>query len=181
MRRSITVLGVDVIVSLIALAWCWWGAWFGLLGFSVYHSRGDVWLPTPPVAREFFQAMVMTGTVFFVALFVLVSVVIFLVRRYSGASDERSGSFLSTAFYGDNRRLYMKYAAFLFVAFISPYFYRFMRRVQLRPLMLLLNAPEARMFRICGGFAITFAAFVVAVAATDWLIARPARAEPKTI
>jgi hypothetical protein len=106
--RSAAILGVDVIASLLALAWIWSGLWFGLLGFSVYHSRVDVWLPTPLAAREFFSSTVLTGTVFFAALFMLVSVVNFLARRFSGRSESehRSGNFLTAAFYGDSRRLY---------------------------------------------------------------------------
>jgi hypothetical protein len=173
--RSAAILGVDVMASLLALGWIWSGLWFGLLGFSVYHSRGDVWLPTPPAAREFFSSMVLTGTVLFAALFVMISVAIFIVRRFSGGSEGRSGNFLTAAFYGDNRRLYVKYAVFLSSVFISPYFYSFMRTFRFRRLLVFFNSRNTQMFRIYGGFAITFAILVVAMLIADMLIARSTR------
>jgi hypothetical protein len=175
MSRSATILGADVIAAIIAVVWIWSGVWFGLLGFSFYHSRGDVWLPTPAAARDFFEAMVLTGTVSFAALFAAASVVIFLARRFSSGSEDSSGNFLTAAFYGDNRRLYVKYSAFLLSAFVSPYFYSYMRTFQFRRLLAFFNSRDVRMVQICGGFAITLAVLLIVITAADLLIARPAR------
>jgi hypothetical protein len=175
LSRSAVILGVDVIAAISAVAWIWSGVWFGLLGFSFYHSRGDVWLPTPPAARDFFEAMLLTGTVLFGSLFVAISAVIFAVRRFSARSEESSGNFLTAAFYGDVRRLYVKYSAFLLSVLVSPYVYSYLRTFQFRRLLLLLDSRDGRMFRIYSGFAITFAALLIVIAVANLLMPRSAR------
>ena len=119
--------------------------------------------------------MLLTGTVLFASLFVAISAVIFALRRFSARSEESSGNFLTAAFYGDARRLYVKYSAFLLSAFVSPYFYSYMRTFQFRRLLAFFNSRDVRMVQICGGFAITLAVLLIVIAAADLLIARPAR------
>ena len=182
MSRPATILSVDVIAAILAIAWIWSGLWFGLLGFSFYHSRGDVWLPTPVPARDFFEAMVLTGTTLFAALFVAISVLIFAMRRFSGRSEDSSGSFLGSAFYGDARRLYVKYSAFLLSVLLSPYIYSYLRTFQFRRLLLLFDSRDGRIFRIYSGFAITFAALLILIAVANLLMPRSARrADLKTV
>jgi len=148
-RRN-AILCCDIIVSLIVVEWSLLGPWDKLLGFDVYHSRGDVWLPTPPAAANFFRGMVSTGTMLFAVFFLIASILIFLMGRSRSASaDQKGGSILDQMFYGDASKLTVKYAVFLFISFISPFFYNFMWRFQV-----------TRPMRIAGGLAISLAVFI---------------------
>ena len=149
MRRN-AILWCDIIVSFIVVEWSLQGPWDKLLGFNVYHSRGDVWLPTPPAAAAFFRGMVSTGTRVFAAFFLIVSVLIFLMGRSRSASvDEKTGTILERMFYGDARKLTVKYAVFLLISVISPFFYNWMWRFHV-----------TRPMRIAGGCAISLAVFI---------------------
>jgi hypothetical protein len=166
--RSISVKAVggilgDVVVCGVAIVWCWLGLWVSLLGFSVYHSRGGVWLPTPPEASAFFLGMVLTGTFGFALIFLLVSSTILLVGFPAEASGRSARGHL---FYGDAYGLAVKYFAFLSSAFVSPYFYNLMWRFQ-----------GTRSFRITGGLAITCLAFIAILIAGESFVALVAKKE----
>ena len=149
MRRN-AILWCDIIASLIVVEWSLQGPWDKLLGFNVYHSRGDVWLATPPAAANFFRGMVSTGTMLFAGLFLIASLLIFLVGRSRSASvGEKSGTVLEQMFYGDDGKLTVKYVVFLFTSLISPFFYNWMWRFQV-----------TRPMRIAGGCAISIAVFI---------------------
>ena len=132
------------------IEWARLGPWDHLLGFSVYHSRGDVWLPTPPVAADFFRGMVSTGSTLFAMFFLAASVLIFFRSRSPGVSPDESRGFLDGIFYGDAPRLSVKYFVFLFISFVAPFFYNFMWRFHV-----------ARSCRIAGGLAISIATFAI--------------------
>ena len=150
MKRSVILL-CDIIVSFIVFGWSLLGPWDRLLGFDVYHSRGDVWLPTPPAAAAFFRSMVSTGSLLFAIFFLVASVLIFFLRRSPGASsDPKGGPIFFRTFDSDPLKLGGKYSAVLFISFISPFFYNFMRRFHF-----------TRSRCIVGGFAITLAILIV--------------------
>jgi hypothetical protein len=140
------VLLCDIIVFCAVIVWSRVGPWDRLLGFTVYHSRGDVWLPMPPAAAAFFRSIVSTASLMF---------------AMGGSSGiEKREPILYRAFYGDTLELSVKYAAFLFISFISPFFCNFMARYQVAPPM-----------RIAGGLAISLTAFIVILTITE-LVAR---------
>ena len=116
--KQAVILGVDLSASIIVVLWYLLGPWIDLYGFSVYHSRGDVWLPTPPLARAFFARMVLTETLVFVAFLILVSILAFCFRRFP----------LHDAFYGNGSKLLIKYCAFLLGAITLPFALDAMRR-----------------------------------------------------
>jgi hypothetical protein len=158
MRRS-AILCCDIIVSLIVVEWSLLGPWNKLLGFDVYHSRGDVWLPTPPIAAAFFRGMVSTGTMVFAVFFLIASVLIFFLGRSRSAPiDEKSGTVLERMFYGDARKLTVKYTVFLFISLISPFFYNWMWRFHV-----------TRPMRIAGGCAISLAVFILVMTIVEML------------
>jgi hypothetical protein len=162
MKRA-AILLCDVVVCILVIGWSMLGPWDRILGFSVYHSRGDVWLPMPPAAADFFRGIVSTGTTLFAIFFLLISILIFIRGRSGGAaSDPGGGTIPYRAFYGNALQLLVKYSAVLFISFISPFFYNYMWRFAV-----------TRPFKIAGGAAISIAAFtlVVAIAA---LVARAA-------
>lgn len=86
MRRNFILMG-DLLAYCIVIEWCRLGLWINLLGFSVYHSRGDVWLPTPQPAINFLMGMVLTATFLFATLFLLISCLIFFFARPSTIDD----------------------------------------------------------------------------------------------
>jgi hypothetical protein len=155
------ILLYDCVVSLTIFAWALLGPWDRILGFSVYRSRGNVWLPTPPAAASFFRSMVSSGSLLFAVFFLLTSVRIFYFKRRGKASDgsTREG-LLYQAFYGDARPLFVKYSGVLLVSFLSPFFYNYMWRFHV-----------TRSFRIAGGLAITIALLVV-ILSTGSLVIR---------
>jgi len=163
--KAIAAFFGDVLVCSVAIAWCWLGLWINLFGFSIYHSRGNVWLPTPPAAIVFFHSMVMSGTLGF-ALSVLVASSATLLLESRHATVGRS---VYTAFYGDARRLSTKYLAFLLSAFVSPFFYDFMWRFR-----------GTRSFRIACGLALTLVAFTIILIAGEALVAVAMPDEPST-
>ena len=171
MRRKVILL-CDITAFYAVFLWSVAGPWDNLLGFSVYHSRGDVWLPTPPAAANFFRDMVSTGSWLFGAFFLFTSGLIFFLGRPRGASTEtKEATILDAAFYGDTRKLCVKYSVFLFISFISPFFYGFMRRF-----------PVTRTDRIAGGFAISVGLFILMLALAE-LVGRlaPARRQVANI
>jgi hypothetical protein len=153
MKRN-AVLCCDIIVSIVVYVWSLLGPWDQMLGFSVYHSRGDVWLPMPPAAADFFRAMVSTGTAWFAILFLLSSCVIFYLGR--GASTDQKRGILYQMFYGDALKLAVKYFAFLAISFIAPFFYNYMWRFGV-----------TRPFKIADGHAISIASFMVVLAIAE--------------
>jgi len=156
MKRGVILL-CDIIVSFIVFGWSLLGPWDQLLGFNLYHSRGDVWLPTPPPAAAYFRSMVSTGSLLFAIFFLLASVLIFFLSRSRGASsDPKGGPIFYRTFYGDGPKLMGKYSAVLFISFISPFFYSFMRRFHF-----------TRSECILGGFLITLAIFIVVLLITE--------------
>ena len=157
----------DLVVCSVALGWCWLGLWISLLGFSVYHSRGDVWLPTPPEASAFFLGMVLTGTLGFALIFLLISSTILHLRarpKVSGRSER------GHAVSGNAYRLGVKYFAFLTSAFVSPYFYDFMWRFH-----------GSHSFRIAGGLIATLLLFVVILIAGESFSALAMKKEQRAI
>jgi hypothetical protein len=161
--KAVGAFLADVVVGCVAIGWCWLGLWIGLLGFSVYHSRGDVWLPTPPEASAFFLGMVLTGTFWFALVFLLISTTILFVGFRAEASGRSTrGHRLN----GDAFGLAVKYFAFLLSAFVSPYFYNFMWRFH-----------GSRSFRIAGGLALTLIVFTVILVAGESFVALAMRNE----
>ena len=122
MKRNAILLS-DIIAAFIVIEWSLYGPWDRLLGYNFYHSRGDVWLPTPVAAADFFRGMVSTGTALFLIIFLLTSCMIFVLGRPRGASADEKGGVLYELFFGDASKLTVKYSAFLLVSFISPFFY----------------------------------------------------------
>ena len=98
MKRN-AILICDIVAFLIVVEWSLLGPWDRLLGFNVYHSRGDVWLPTPPAAADFFRAMVSTGSSLFAIFFLLTSCLIFYLGRSRGAATDEKRGILYQAFY----------------------------------------------------------------------------------
>jgi hypothetical protein len=167
MRRN-AILCCDIIVLLIVVEWSSRGPWDQLLGFSVYHSRGDVWLPTPPAAANFFRGMVSTGTMLFAVFFLIASVLIFLLGRSRSASvDQKGPAILEQMFYGDSNKLIVKYADFLLISLISPFFYNFMWRFHV-----------TRAMRIAGGLAISIAMFIAVMTIAETLTRLMPRRQP---
>ena len=161
------ILG-DLVVCGIAIVWCWLGLWISLLGFSVYRSRGDVWLPTPPEASAFFLGMVLTGTFGFALIFLLISSTFPLLGSRAKASGH---STRGHSFTGDPYRRSVRYFAFLVSVFLSPYFYNFMWRFHV-----------SRSFRIAGGLAVTvfvFAAILIAGKSFSALATRKEQPAPQ--
>src|ERR1700758_2645115 len=103
MKRSLGISSADLTLSFAIYAWYAFAPWTRLYGFGVYHSRGDVWLPTPPAARAFFEHMVMAETFVFLSFFVAVSILTLTVRSFP----------LRNAFHGGGRELIVKYSALL--------------------------------------------------------------------
>ena len=162
MRRN-AILCCDLIVSIVVFVWSLLGPWDRLLGFNFYHSRGNVWLPTPPAAADFFRAMVSTGVLAFAIFFLLASFLTFFLGQSRGSlADRPPGGILYRMFYGDSLHLIVKYFAILFITFISPFFYQYMWRF-----------PVTRPQRIAGGAAISIALFI-AILALAQLVARTA-------
>jgi hypothetical protein len=152
--RRIAIVLCDVGASIVAIEWARIGPWDRMLGFNLYHSRGDVWLPTPPAAAAFFRAMVSIGVLSFAIFFLLASFLIFFLGQSRGASaDDQPRGILQRMFYGDARTLLVKYFAILFISFISPFFYNLMWRV-----------PVSHALRIAGGSAMSIAIFIVVLA-----------------
>jgi hypothetical protein len=82
MRKNLILIG-DVVAFGGLISWFKLGFWIDLLGFSTYHSRGDVWLPTPPAAINFLMGMVSTAAFLFGAVILLTSGLIFVFGRSS--------------------------------------------------------------------------------------------------
>jgi hypothetical protein len=110
MKRA-AILSADLIVSIIVVLWYLFGPWIDLYGFSVYHSRGNVWLPSPPAARDFLFGMALTATIVLVAFFMIASFLTCVFRRFP----------LHDAFYGNGRKLLIKYCAFLLSSTALPF------------------------------------------------------------
>jgi hypothetical protein len=165
MKRRILLC--DCVVSLTIFAWSLLGPWDRILGFSVYRSRGNVWLPTPPAAASFFRSIVSSGSLLFAVFFLLTSVLIFSFKRAGAAPGgaTREG-ILYHAFYGSARQLFVKYSAILLISFISPYNYMWRFHV-------------TRSFRIAGGLAISITVFVVILFASSMVI-RPTEVASRT-
>jgi hypothetical protein len=168
MRRYMTLMG-DVLAYGILIGWSRLGLWIKLLGFSVYHSRGDVWLPMPPQAIDFLMGMVLTAAFLFATFFLLASCLIFLFGRFSKAGG---GHFLDEAFYGDGRKLIVKYFVFLSSAFITPLAIYSMWKI--RPL---------RNFTIFTAFGIMLTVFIVIIFIADFMLSRstPRQVSPKNM
>ena len=158
MKRS-AILFLDIIVSLIIFEWSVKGPWLRLLGFSYYHSRGDVWLPTPPAAVGYFRGIVTSGSLAFATFFLLASALLFLRGRLRAASaDIQDGGILYNEFYGTFPRLLVKYFSALSISFVAPFFYSYMRRFH-----------GSRTFCIVGGLAISIALFIFILTFTGFL------------
>ena len=151
--RSMTksrVIALDFLALLALIAWSKWGPWIGLLGFSTYHSRGNVILPTPPAAIAFFRNMVTVGATAFAIVFAACSI---LANRASREADSGIGRVLYGSFDGNSGKLAVKYSAFLIVAIVAPFFFHWMR-----------YRPLAHWQRIAGGAVMMIAAFAVLLA-----------------
>lgn len=86
MRKKLILIG-DVIAYVVLIGWFKLGLWIDLLGFSTYHSRGDVWLATPPAALDFQMGLICTAAFLFGPGFLLSSCLIFVL---GGPSERRS-------------------------------------------------------------------------------------------
>src|SRR5216684_6942853 len=100
MKRS-EILGLDVLAAIALVGWFMFGPWINLYGFSFYHGRGDVWLPTPPPAINFFHGIVLTGSLLLAVVFLIISLILFTLGWWTGSDDNaRAGRFAYRAFYG---------------------------------------------------------------------------------
>jgi hypothetical protein len=160
MRKSLILIG-DMLAVAILICWCRLGLWINLLGFSLYHSRGDVWLPTPPPAIDFLMGMVLDATILLATSFLLISLLIFLAGRCRDTDKAGPWHFLHDAFYGDARKLLVKYSVLLLGLIILPLAVSSMWRI--RP---------SHQFAILTGSGIMLVAFIVIAFAADILVAR---------
>ena len=151
MRRT-AILSADLIVSIIVVLWYQLGPWIDLYGFSVYHSRGDVWLPTPPLARHFLSGMVLTAILVLISFFVLASFLMCIFRRFP----------LHEAFYGNSRKLLIKYCAFLLSSIALPFA---LNRVH--------KFGTTREFYIASAVGISLLSFIAIVFLANMLFAHP--------
>jgi len=158
MRKKLILIG-DVVAYVALIGWFKLGLWIELLGFSTYHSRGDVWLPTPPAALAFQMGLICTAAFLFGAVFLLSSFTVFLL---GGAPKEADRDhFLYNIFYGNKQRLLVKYLAFLSSSIVVPLAVRAMWKI--RP---------ARQFTIFSAFGIMLAVFIVVVIIADLMLSR---------
>jgi hypothetical protein len=153
MRRA-AILSADLVVSIIVVLWYLRGPWIDLYGFSVYHSRGDVWLATPPLARVFLSGMVLTATLVFVSFFVLASFLTCVFRRFP----------LHDGFYGNGRKLLIKYCGFFLSSIALPF-----------ALNLAHKYGTTREFYIAFAVAASLLSFIAIVFVANLLFARPSR------
>jgi hypothetical protein len=77
-------------------------------------------------------------------------------RSRSASADEKSGTTLERMFYGDACKLTVKYAIFLLILLISPFFYNWMWRFHV-----------TRPMRIAGGCSMSIAGFIVILALAE--------------
>jgi hypothetical protein len=150
MKRPLSIFGADLTVSLLIYAWYAFAPWISLYGFGVYHSRGDVWLPTPPAARAFFEQMVLAETSVFLSFFVAVSILALMIRSFP----------LRTAFYGGSHELIVKYSALLLSSIVLPYALHWSR----------LHGAT-REFYISVGLGLSLLSFILAVVLGNGLFA----------
>jgi hypothetical protein len=156
MRRA-AILSADLIVSTIVVLWYQLGPWIDLYGFSVYHSRGDVWLPTPPLARHFLSGMVLTAILVLVSFFVLASFLMCIFRRFP----------LHEAFYGNSRKLLIKYCAFLLSSIALPFAFNWAQKF-----------GTAREFYIASALGTSLVSFIAIIFVANTLFARSPRQNP---
>ena len=145
-----------MLASIAIIAWCKFGPWIKILGFDTYHSRGDVWLPTTPIAQAFFRAMVVDGIAMFAVVFVLMSFLVFRTIR-----DTPRAGFVQRIFYGASARLIVKYLLLAIVVFISPIFFNWMWHFRF-----------TRFQRVQGASAITTAVFAALVILANLILGR---------
>ena len=107
----------DALVSGALVGWCRLGLWVDLMGYSVAHVRGNVWLPVSAAAISYLIGMVSAAASLFVAVFLLASCLIFLLGRSADAGD---GGFLHDAFFGSRPKLLVKYLTFLSASVVLP-------------------------------------------------------------
>ncbi len=163
MKRS-EILGLDVLAAIALVGWFMFGPWINLYGFSFYHGRGDVWLPTPPPAINFFHGIVLTGSLLLAVVFLIISLILFTLGWWTGSDDNaRAGRFAYRAFYGRASRLAIKYSALFLAALFSPYLYNFMWRYHV-----------TREGRIYGGCAMALGILAAAMVVGNALLARGA-------
>src|SRR5216683_4025096 len=172
MNKRAAILGVDVIASLLAMAWMRWGVWLDLYGYSVYRNRSGRWVPRPATAIDYLGGIAYSATSLFVALFLLTSCACFLyVARARASSDgDASEHVLSNAFYGGSRTLQFKYSLFVLSIGVSPGFYYY-----------LWNLDASDTMRIVAGFAMTALTFMVPMLVASWWIARRAHHPQATV
>lgn len=161
MNQPAAILGLDVIASLLAVAWMRWGLWLDLYGFSVYRNRSGRWVPRPATAMAYLKGIAYSGTLLFVALFILMSLFCLYLARRGLADNNDSGHFRANAFYGGNGTLAFKYSVFVLSIGVAPAFYYY-----------LWNLPASDAMRIGAGFAITALTFMVPMLVVSWLTAR---------
>jgi hypothetical protein len=159
MKRN-AILCLDILVSFIIYEWSAMGRWLSLFRFTYYHSRGDVWLPTPPAAIGYIRGIVTTGSIAFAIFFVLASALLYLLAAGRAASTHsQPGAIFYDAFYGSFPKLLVKYFSILSISFVAPFFYSYMRRFH-----------RSREFCIVGGAAISILLFISILAAVGVLV-----------
>jgi hypothetical protein len=160
MKRPAIVFCIDVLASLIVLAWYLHGPWVDLYGFSVFRNRLGEWVPRPATAIDYIHGLVFTGVLLFVAFFLLTSLVSCSLAR---------PRFLYNAFDGEAPQLIVKYLAFLLSSILAAYFYNYLWRFR-----------GTRLYRVSIGLALTVATFVFLILAGDWSLARSGRRRRST-
>jgi hypothetical protein len=157
MRKKLILIG-DVVAYVVLVGWFKLGLWIDLLGFSTYHSRGDVWLATPPAALDFQMGLICTAAFLFGAGFLLSSCLIFVL---GGPRKEDQNHTLYNIFYGNKQRLLVKYLSFLSSSILVPLAVRAMWKIH-----------PARQFTIFSAFGIMLTVFIVVVIIADLMLSR---------
>jgi hypothetical protein len=155
MKRPAIVFCIDVLASLIVLAWYLRGPWVDLYGFSVFRNRLGEWVPRPATAIDYIHGLVLIGVLLFVTIFLLASLI---------SSSTGRPRFLYDAFDGDAPRLIIKYLALLLSSILAAYFYNYLWRFH-----------GTRLYRVSVGLALTTATFILVIFVGDWLLARSGR------
>ena len=159
MSTQLSLLIADFAASLIAVLWYWGGPWIDLYGFSSYRNRAGAWVSRPASAISYFNDAVFAGLILFVVLFLIMSLALFFTRELMDRTSNQDGGFIYNAFYGDLKRIIVKYLTLLFVIVILPYYYLY-----------LWGLGEPFVGFVSAGALISFATFLLMMLSIDWLI-----------
>ena len=143
MGKSAKILALDVILWVAVLELFRTEKWTDIYRMSFNQSRTGL---------IFFRGAVLRGMVIFVTLYLIVSLLTFIVRRLNNLVSEND----------QNRALIAKYVAFLLTVLVSPYFY-----------FRLWLSGQHFFGIVAGGCALSIVLFSMVAALTYWLGSRP--------